>query len=130
MTTMAPTFQKKERIVSKKLIETLFEKGNSQTLAAYPIRAIFQKTERREDCAPVQILISIPKKRFKHAVDRNRVKRQIRESYRHHKHLLSQVVGQDEQLLIAFVWLFDKHLPSQDVEKKVVNLLQRIAERS
>ena len=127
---MAPTFQKKERIVSKTLIETLFEKGNSQSVAAYPLRAIYQKTERRENCAPVQILISIPKKRFKHAVDRNRVKRQVREAYRHHKDLLGNVVAENEQLLIAFVWISDNHVASHDVEKKVVNILQRIAERS
>ena len=128
--TMAPTLHKKERIVSKKLIATLFEKGNSQSVAAYPLRAIYQKTERHEDCAPVQILISIPKKRFKHAVDRNRVKRQVREAYRHHKDLLSNVVAEKEQLLIAFVWIADTHVPSHDVEKKVINILQKVAERS
>lgn len=122
----APTFKKQERIVSNKLIETLFGKDGSQSLAAFPLRAIYLLTERREGCAPIQILISVPKKRFKHAVDRNRVKRQIREGYRHHKQLLFERVPEDKQLLIAFIWLSDRHSTTKEVEKRVVSLLQRI----
>lgn len=126
---MAPTFRKKERIVSNLLIETLFEKGNSQSLAAYPLRAVFLKKERQQGNAPVQILISVPKKRFKHAVDRNRVKRQIRESYRLHKQLLGNCISDDQELLIAFIWLSDSHCPSNEVEKRMISLLQRIAKK-
>ena len=126
---MAPTFRKQERIVSHQLIETLFEKGDSQTLAAYPLRAVFLQTERQQGHAPIQILISVPKKRFKHAVDRNRVKRQVREAYRHHKQLISDIVSDDKELLIAFIWLSDSHCPSIEVEKRMVSLLQRIAKK-
>ena len=72
-------------MVSNLLIEALFENGSSQSVSAFPLRAVYQTIERREGHAPVQILISVPKKRFKHAVDRNRVKRQIREAYRRHR---------------------------------------------
>ena len=126
---MAPTFRKKERIVSHQLIETLFEKGDSQTLAAYPLRAVFLQTERQQGHAPIQILISVPKKRFKHAVDRNRVKRQVREAYRHHKQLISDIIPDDKELLIAFIWLSDSHCPSNEVEKRMISLLQRIAKK-
>ena len=126
---MAPTFRKQERIVSHQLIETLFEKGDSQSLAAYPLRAVFLQTERQQGHAPIQILISVPKKRFKHAVDRNRVKRQVREAYRHHKHLLCDIISDDKELLIAFIWLSDSHCPSIEVEKRMVSLLQRIAKK-
>ena len=124
------TFRKQERIVSHQLIETLFEKGDSQSLAAYPLRVIYTQTERRPDCAETQILISVPKKRFKHAVDRNKVKRQVREAYRRNKHLLSGYVSEDKQLLIAFVWLSDKHCTSAEVEKRVVSLLQKMKLRA
>ena len=126
---MALTFRKQERIVSHQLIETLFEKGDSQTLAAYPLRAVFLQTERQQGHAPIQILISVPKKRFKHAVDRNRVKRQVREAYRHHKQLISDIIPDDKELLIAFIWLSDSHCPSIEVEKRMVSLLQRIAKK-
>ena len=125
--TTAPTFSKEERIVSNLLIETLFEKGNSQSLSAYPLRAVYLRTEHREGCAPVQLLISVPKKKFKHAVDRNRVKRQIREAYRKNKAILEGTVGEGQMLLIAFIWLSDRHFATNEVEKRVVSLLKQMA---
>ena len=125
--TTAPTFSKEERIVSNLLIETLFEKGNSRSLTAYPLRAVYLRTEHREGCAPVQLLISVPKKKFKHAVDRNRVKRQIREAYRKNKAILEGTVGEEQMLLIAFIWLSDRHFATNEVEKRVVSLLKQMA---
>ena len=125
--TTAPIFRKEERIVSNLLIETLFEKSNSQSLTAYPLRAVYLKTEHREGCAPVQLLISVPKKKFKHAVDRNRVKRQIREAYRKNKAILEGTVGEGQMLLIAFIWLSDRHFATNEVEKRVVSLLKQMA---
>ena len=126
----APTFRKQERIVSTRLIEMLFGKGDSQSLSAYPLRVVYLQTARQEKCAPIQILISVPKKRFKHAVDRNRVKRQIREAYRHHKQILDGTIAEEKQLIIAFIWLSDRHCLSSEIEKKVIGLLQRIAKGS
>lgn len=123
----APTFRKRERIVSTRLMEMLFGKGGSRSLAAFPLRAVYRQTERQPGCAPVQILISVPKKHLRHAVDRNRVKRQVREAYRHNKQLLDGLVAGDRQLLLAFIWLSDRLLPSHEVEQRTVRLLQRIA---
>ena len=125
--TTAPIFRKEERIVSNLLIETLFEKSNSQSLTAYPLRAVYLKTEHREGCAPVQLLISVPKKKFKHAVDRNRVKRQIREAYRKNKSLFEGAVEEGQMLLIAIIWLSDKHFATKEVEKRVISLLKQMA---
>ena len=125
--TTAPVFRKEERIVSNLLIETLFEKGNSKSLNAYPLRAVYVKTEHREGCAPVQLLISVPKKKFKHAVDRNRVKRQIREAYRNNTSLLEGTVEEGQMLLIAIIWLSDKHFATKEVEKRVISLLKQMA---
>ena len=129
MATAAPTFKKLERIVSNKLIETLFEKGNSQSLAAFPVRIVYAIQEHSGNGAPVQILISVPKKRFKHAVDRNRVKRQIRESYRKHKTIVTDILPEGKQLLIAFIWLSDQHLGTEEIEKRIVSLLRKTADR-
>lgn len=123
----APTFRKRERMVSNLLIEALFDSGRSRSVSAFPLRAVFRTTERREGSAPVQVLISVPKKRFRHAVDRNRVKRQIREAYRHHKELLWQQIPDDKMMLVGFVWLSDRHSPTAEVEKRIVSILQRIA---
>ena len=125
----APTFRKQERIVSLKLMETLFEKGSSHSVAAFPLRAIYTETERQAGCAPVQVLISVPKKRFKHAVDRNRVKRQVREAYRKHKEPVVEKIQEGKQLLIAFIWLSDAHFPSAEIDKRVKSLIAQIAKK-
>ena len=114
-------------MVSLKLIESLFGGGCSQSVAAFPLRAVYMLSERQRDDALVQLLISVPKKRFKHAVDRNRVKRQVREAYRKHKSLLSNTVAEGQMLLIAFIWLSDRHFATNEVEKRVVSLLKQMA---
>ena len=122
----APTFRKRERMTSNLLIEALFENGSSQSVSAFPIRAVYQTIECREGHAPVQILISVPKKRFKHAVDRNRVKRQIREAYRRHKQLLWDALADNQEMLLGFIWLSDRHYPTRDVESRVVRILEKV----
>ena len=130
MMAAAPTFTKRERMTSHLLMEALFENGSSQSVSAFPLRAVYQTIERHSDHGPAQILISVPKKRFKHAVDRNKVKRQVREAYRKNKHLLGGYVSEGKQLLIAFVWLSDKHCTSAEVEKRVVSLLLKMISRA
>ncbi|MBO6144540.1 MAG: ribonuclease P protein component [Prevotella sp.] len=122
-------FKKCERMVSLRLIDMLFNGGSSHSMAAFPLRAVYVLADRRLGDAPVQLLISVPKKRFHHAVDRNRVKRQLRESYRLHKDILVPSLPDGKRLLMSFVWLSDRHLPTAEVEQRVVNLLQRIAEK-
>ena len=125
----ASTFTKRERLVSLKLTETLFQGGDSHSLAAFPVRAVYMKQQRRQGDAPVQLLVSVPKKRFHHAVDRNRVKRQLREAYRLNKGILTQAIPEAEQLLLAFVWLSDLHVTTPVVKSRVVSLLRRVAEK-
>ena len=98
-------------------------------MAAYPLRAVFHKTDRQQTGVPVQVLISVPKKHFKHAVDRNRVKRQVREAYRHCKQPLCEAIPADECLLLAFVWLSDELAPSSTVSDRVGKLVSRITEK-
>ena len=71
--------------------------------------------------------MSVPKKRFKHAVDRNRVKRQLREAYRHHRSLLTDRMADGQSASVAFIWLTDTHFPSATVDRCVHSLLKRIA---
>lgn len=120
------TFPKRERIVSKKLIEQLFSKGSCQSTSAFPLRAVYMEQKRGGE--PLQVLISVSKRHFKHAVDRNRAKRQIREAYRHHRQLLAGCIPEDKALAIAFIWLSDEHCDSRRVEKSVVKLLGKVAE--
>ena len=125
----SPVFSKRERIVSRKLIEQLFSKGSSFSVSAFPLRIVVLETKRVADDIPVQVLISVSKRHFKHAVDRNRVKRQVREAYRHHKQILTEKVQQEQTLAIAFIWLADELFESATVEKSVKKLLGKAAER-
>lgn len=75
------TFSKKERLCGSKQVDRLFNQGN-RGIAAFPVRLVWLLSDEPEDPAVVRILISAPKRNFHHAVDRNRIKRQIREFYR------------------------------------------------
>lgn len=123
-----PNFPKREHIVSTRLIEQLFSSG-STSMAAYPLRAVFRMVERSQTDVPVQVLISVPKKRFKHAVDRNRVKRQVREAYRQHKQPLVDAIPAGQSLLLGFIWVGDSLDASSIVVSRIAKLLTRITEK-
>ena len=124
-----PTFSKRERIVSRKLMEALFSKGNSHSVSAFPIRIVYMLKEREGDEEPVQVLISVSKRHFKHAVKRNRVKRQVREAYRHQKARLTGKVPEGKALTAAFIWLADELHDSRQVSNAVRRILEKVADR-
>ena len=121
------TFPKTERLSSVILIEKLFA-GGSKSLPAFPLRIVYMV--EGEELPAVSVLISVPKKRFKRAVKRNRVKRQIREAYRKHKYLLiDPLKAAGKKAAIAFIWLDNELHASDEIEEKVKKLLQITAER-
>lgn len=125
---MDNTFKKSERLNSKIVIDKLFAGGNS-SMAVFPLRVVYMKVEKNEK-APVSVLISVPKKRFHHAVDRNRMKRLVRESYRTSKHTLWKALeDKDYSLVIAFVCITDQMPSFYNVNKSVNKALVRIAEK-
>lgn len=124
------TFSKEERLCSKKLIERLFAGGN-RSFPAFPLRVVYMPLSADENPTDVSILISVPKKRFKHAVKRNQVKRQVREAYRLNKHILIDSLKAQEspkKMALAFIWLDNKIHSTNEVEYKIKKLLHHIAE--
>lgn len=122
------TLSKEERICSKKLINELFT-GNGRSMTAFPLRVVFMKRTIVDDQPRAAMLVSVPKRHFKHAVDRNRVKRQVREAFRRNKSIITQNLTDDhDAVAMAFVWLTNEKYPSSEVENRMVRLLTRISE--
>jgi len=120
------TFTKSERIVSKKLIDEIFSGNSSHTKVAFPLRIVFMLHERSEDEPAIQVLISVSKRHFKHAVDRNRVKRQLREAYRLNRNSILKRIPANQQLCLTFIWLSDELVPTELVMTRMRQLLKKI----
>lgn len=120
--------RKEERLNSRILIEKLFT-GGSKSLPVFPLRIVYMFVEG-EHLPSVSLLISVPKKRFKRAVKRNRIKRQIREAYRKNKQILTERLNESQKkMAIAFIWLDNELHSTQEIEAKVRKLLQLLSER-
>lgn len=122
---------KSERLNSQLVIDKLFAGGNA-SMVAFPLRIVYMRKEGKpeddEKAPPVSILISVPKKRFRHAVDRNRMKRMVREAYRINKHILWEALaGRSYGIVLAFICIADTMPSYQQVEKRVIKSLSKIA---
>ena len=118
--TMRFTLSKNDRLKSRKLIEELFAKGKS--VNAFPLQMKYLATEFELD-TKVQVAFSVPKRNFKNAVDRNRIKRQLRECYRLRK---PAFVEQMDQSYIFMILYLGKEEPEYaDLEKVMDDLLGR-----
>lgn len=126
---MDHTFTKAERLNSRLMIDKLFAGGNASRVA-FPLRVVFMKMDAAETAKPpVSILISVSKKRFRHAIDRNRMKRLVRETYRLNKHILWDVAeDKGYRLVVAFVCITDQLPTFRSVNKSMVKALTQISE--
>ena len=120
-------FPKAEHLCLRNDIDALFSAG-AKALTAYPLRVVYREVNHKEG-PKVKVLLSVPKRKLRHAVDRNRAKRQLREAYRQNKPTLLETLGNKQGLHLAFMWLSDKPVDSKVIEKKVINLLHRIGEQ-
>jgi ribonuclease P protein component len=120
-------FPKAEHLCLRNDIDALFSAG-AKALTAYPLRVVYREVNHKEG-PKVKVLLSVPKRKLRHAVDRNRAKRQLREAYRLNKPTLLETLGDKQGLHLAFMWLSDKPVDSKVIEKKVINLLHRISEQ-
>lgn len=112
------TFKKEERLSGEKKIQELFEKGSS--FYSYPFKVIYLLNS--DQSCPHQVLISVPKRNFKKAVDRNTVKRRFRETYRLSKHQLSQ----EKKWLIAYIYTAKEIIDSKILHDKLPLTFGRI----
>jgi ribonuclease P protein component len=119
---------KTERLKSKKTIELLFNTGNK--LSAFPIKALFIPLNP-DTHLHSQISFSVPKRLIKKAVDRNKIKRRMREAYRKNKPLLCEnLKNQNRKLAIMFIFLDKNESSFQEIETKIKTLLIRLGEEN
>ena len=101
--------------------------GGSRSFSLFPLRVVWLPVE--DLGAPVSILVSVSKRRFKRAVKRNRVKRRVREAYRLNKQPLLEVVEQTGcPVAVAFIYLSDRIADSDVIAARMRTALQRIGE--
>lgn len=121
-------FKKEERLCSRAIILRLVKKGSSFLL--YPFRIVSYPTELPTSDYPVQVVISVSRRRFKKASDRNRIKRQVREVYRKHKsaELYAHLHRNERSLALMISYVGKEILPSPEIEKKLILALKRLRE--
>jgi ribonuclease P protein component len=118
------TFTKQEKLTGETVVTELFLHGAS--FIAYPVRVVWSASKSVYSPS-LKVLMSVPKKKLKHAVDRNRVKRLLRETYRLHKNeLTTLVVEHGLQVRMAFVWIPTEVLDYVKVERKVKDAITKM----
>ncbi len=118
------TLSKDERLSSRKAIGLLFETGES--IAVFPIRLVWKKVEPEEvTTGPLQVMFSVSKKKFPRAVDRNRIRRLMREHYRLIKPALYERLGYGGQYHLALLYTGHEVPAFAAIQKSINGALER-----
>ncbi len=118
---MFQKFPKEDRLKSPKTIEKLFLDG--KTISKYPIKAFYFA---QEDIEISLAAFAVPKRNFKSAVDRNRIKRQLRETYRLNRHLILE--EKTAKFKVLFLFLGKKKPTYSELDNAMAVLLKRLAQ--
>ena len=117
------TYPKHEKLKSKTTIDLLFSEGNS--VSKFPLRLIYVEN-KEENAELIKMGVSVSKKYFKKAVDRNYYKRVLRETYRLNKQLL--IDNLEKPYAFMFFYQTKERLSYQEIEEKTIQLFQKFIE--
>lgn len=117
------TYPKNEKLKSKTTIDLLFSDGNS--VSKFPLRLVYVENSE-ENAEIIKMGVSVSKKYFKKAVDRNYYKRVLRETYRLNKHLL--IDSLQKPYAFMFFYQTKERLSYQEIEEKTIQLFQKFSE--
>lgn len=118
------TYPKSEKLKSKKTIDLLFSEGKS--VSKFPLRLVYVESDYgidKDSEQKIKMGVSVSKKYFKHAVDRNYFKRVLRETYRLNKHLLTENL--DKPYAFMFFYQTKERLTYQEIETKTIQLFEK-----
>jgi ribonuclease P protein component len=117
------TYPKKEKLKSKTTIDLLFSEGNS--VSKFPLRLVYVEN-KEENAKLMKMGVSVSKKYFKKAVDRNYFKRVLRETYRLNKHILIDNI--EKPYAFMFFYQTKERLSYKEIEEKTIQLFQKFNE--
>lgn len=121
---MKQTLGKQERLKSKILLGKLYKEGNS--VKKFPLRMVFLQAEHTSNY-PAQVGVSVPKRNFKKAVSRNKLKRLLREAYRKQKHIVYNAIEEPYVFMISYIG--KEELAYFELETKMEQLLHAFIEK-
>ncbi len=120
-------FKKQEHLKSSLSIQDLLEQG--RTVSSFPLKIYWKTAINTEQSYPVRVAFSVPKKKFRNAVDRNLMKRRIRESYRKHKQPLFDLMNKSNcRIVIIILYLSGEFISYQQVESHLKSALSKLFE--
>lgn len=132
-------FKKSERLHHKNLVQTIFSKGKS--VYDFPLRLVWRKLtpeelagcyrhEVPEGIGKLQMMVTVPKRKRRHAVDRVLLRRRIREAYRLNRLPLKEMAENDPEigtLQLAFVYIHTENTDYELIERKMLRILGKVA---
>lgn len=122
---MSQSFGKEYKLCSKKIIGRLFENG--KRLSSFPFALTYGFDTLPDKNVPFQVVLSVPKRTFKRAHDRNRIKRLVRECLRKNKHILEDFLTSESnkrgQMALFLVYRFNEELDYETLMRKMSKLL-------
>jgi ribonuclease P protein component len=122
------TYPKNEKLKSKITIDLLFSKGKS--VSKYPLRLVFVESDYgipEDSDQMLKMGVSVSKKYFKHAVDRNYFKRVLRETYRLNKHIL--IDNLDKKYAFMFFYQTKDRLSYEEINTKTIQLFEKFVQQ-
>ena len=131
MADVSHSFPKSEKLRSKKIIDEIFAKKSSKEIQGLGISPLYFHwiPAKLIEEVQVQVLFSISKKSFKKAVDRNRLRRQMREVYRLNKQRLFAVLPANMQIALVLSYTAKEKLPYEQINNAFIKIIQKLAKQ-